>query len=167
MVGHAFQICQQIGQHEACGQRAFAALETGDVIRTQLVLQLVDDLLQRLDLPRKRQIVLQERPARQIDDLAHGVQHRLQLLLCGVCERNALLLQLLRRFDNIDGVVCNALKIADQMQQLRRFHAVLLAHRLRGQMYEEGSQRVLIAVGIVLPLPDGGGQLRRKAEHGL
>ena len=52
VVGHAFQICQQIGQYEACGQRAFAALETGDVIRTQLVLQLVDDLLQRLDLPR-------------------------------------------------------------------------------------------------------------------
>ena len=64
-------------------------------------------------------------------------------------------------------MVCNALKIADQMQQLGRFHAVLFAHRLRGQMYEEGSQRVLIAVGIVLPLPDGGGQLRRKAEHGL
>ena len=48
VVGHAFQICQQIGQYETCGQRAFAALETGDVIRTQLVLQLVDDLLQRL-----------------------------------------------------------------------------------------------------------------------
>ena len=167
VVGHAFQICQQIGQHEACGQRAFAALETGDVIRTQLVLQLVDDLLQRLDLPRKRQIVLQERPACEINDLAHGVQHRLKFFFCRVRERNALFLQLFRRFDNIDGVVCNALKIADQMQQLRRFHAVLLAHRLRGQMYEEGSQRVLIAVGIVLPLPDGGGQLRRKAEHGL
>ena len=54
VVGHAFQICQQIGQYEACGQRAFAALETGDVIRAQLVLQLVDDLLQRLEISSNR-----------------------------------------------------------------------------------------------------------------
>ena len=64
-------------------------------------------------------------------------------------------------------MVCNALKIANQMQQLGRFHAVLFAHRLCGQMHKEGSQRVLIAVGVVFALPDRGGQFRRKAEHGL
>ena len=64
-------------------------------------------------------------------------------------------------------MVRDALEIADQMQQHRRLYAVLLAHRLRGQMHEEGAERILIPVGIVLTLADRGGQLRREVQHGL
>ena len=70
----------------------FAALEPGNVICAQFILQLVNDLLQRLDLPRKCQIVLQKCPACEINDLAHGVQHRLKFFFCRVRERNALFL---------------------------------------------------------------------------
>ena len=31
VVSHTFQICQQVGQHKACGQRTFAALEPGQL----------------------------------------------------------------------------------------------------------------------------------------
>ena len=92
VVSHTFQICQQVGQHKACGQRTFAALEPGNVICAQFILQLVTDLLQRLNLPRKCQIVLQKCPACEINDLAHGVQHRLKFFFCRVRERNALFL---------------------------------------------------------------------------
>ena len=40
VVSHTFQICQQVGQHKACGQRTFAALEPGNVICAQFILQL-------------------------------------------------------------------------------------------------------------------------------
>ena len=50
MVGDALVVCEQVSEDKAHFYRAVALLQTGDVARTDLGDQLVDDLLERLDL---------------------------------------------------------------------------------------------------------------------
>ena len=50
MVGNTFKICEDIGKHEAVLDGAFAVLQTKDMLQTDMVLEIIDDLFERFDL---------------------------------------------------------------------------------------------------------------------
>ena len=57
MVGNTFQICEQVGPDEAHFYGAVACLHTYDVVGAELVFEVVYNLLKRLYLVRKLDIV--------------------------------------------------------------------------------------------------------------
>ena len=166
VVRGTLQIRQQVGPDKACLDAALALLHPQDMSGTQLLLQIVDDLLQRLHLPGSGHILLPEGVQRPHEDIVdRGGQHA-QLPLRLVAEGQPLLPQLLRRLQHVHRMVGDTLKIADGLQQLCGLLALLLTQLLGAELYQIGAQHVLVMVNSVLfaqdfirngVVPDAGG----------
>ena len=57
VVGNALEVCEKIGKHKAVLDGAFAVLETDRMLETDIVLEIVDNLLERFDVHGKGNIV--------------------------------------------------------------------------------------------------------------
>ena len=96
VVGGALQIRQQVAPHEARLDAALPLPHPQDVPRPHLLLQCVNDLLQRLHLPGGGRVLLPEGSQRQLQDIPHRTGQHVQLALCRPAERQSLGPQLLR-----------------------------------------------------------------------
>ena len=117
MVGDALVIRQKIIQHKAVLDRADTGLQTRDVAGLDLAHQTVHDLLQRLDLARGVGVALLERIHRAVDDVLHGGLQNRQIVERFLAELDVLVADFLGCFNNVHGVVGDALKVADGVQQ--------------------------------------------------
>ena len=90
----------------------------------------------------------------QVHDLLYGSKHLFHFFHGGGCKGYPLAAKLLGGFQNIHGVVADALEIADHVQQLRRLHPILLVEMAAGELHQVGAQLVLIAVGGLLIVPN-------------
>ena len=154
MVGDALVIRQKIVQHKAVFDRADTGLQTRDVAGLDLAHQAVHDLLQRLDFAGGVGVALLERIHRAVDDVLHGGLQHGQVIQRFFAEFDVLVADLLRRFDNVHGVVGDALKVADGVQQ-RVDGAVILHGQMLGAQFDKvGAQHVLIVVNGVLLADD-------------
>ena len=119
VVGHALVVRQQVVEHEAVLDRALAALQALDVRRLGGGDQAVDDLLQRLDVARHFEVVLAEGIDGQLQNLRQCVCQVLQLRSGILGEDDVLVVDLLSRLAQVDGVVAQTLEIADGVQHVR------------------------------------------------
>ena len=117
MVGNALVIRQKIVQHKAVLNRADTGLQTRDVAGLDLAHQAVHDLLQRLDLAGGVGVALLERIHCAVDDVLHGGLQHGQVIQRFFAEFDVLVADFLGCFDNVHGVVGDALKVADRVQQ--------------------------------------------------
>ena len=104
------------------------------------------------------QVVLAESlggPVQKILD--HVLQHA-QLLLGVGREGDLLVVDLLRRVEQVDGIVADPLKIADGVQQGVHLLAILVVQRVAGQLDKVSAQSILAAVGLLFLLFDLFGQ---------
>ena len=92
-------------------------MQAGNVPRLDGTHQLVDHGLQRLNLGSKVQIPLAEGIGGAAQGILHRILQHLQLLLRILGEVNLLLVHLLGRFQQVDGMVADAFKITDGVQQ--------------------------------------------------
>ena len=72
MVPHPLQVGQQIRPDKSGIDSAIPLLQPQDMVRTQLLLQVVDDLLQRLHLHRRAEISRHESIIGQSGDFLHS-----------------------------------------------------------------------------------------------
>ena len=154
VVGDALIVGQQIVQHKAVLDRAGTGLQAGDVAALDLAHKAVHDLLQRLDLFGGVGVALLEGIDRAVHDVLHGGLKHAQVAEGLVTEFDRLVADLLGRLDQVDGMVGDALKIADRVQQ--RVDGAVVVHRemLGAQLDKVGAQHVLIVVHGVLLADD-------------
>ena len=117
VVGDALIVGQQIVQHKAVLDRAGTGLQAGDVAALDLAHKTVHDLLQRLDLFGGVGVALLEGIDRAVHDVLHSGLKHAQVAKGLVTEFDRLVADLLSRLDQVDGMVGDALKIADRVQQ--------------------------------------------------
>ena len=113
VVGGAFQIREQVGEDEARLDAALALLHSQDVARAHLLFERVDDLLERLDLRGDGRIMALEGLEREREDLADGGSDGGKLVFRAGGEGETLARHLLGGSEDVDGVVGDALKVAD------------------------------------------------------
>ena len=119
VVGHALVVRQQVVEHEAVLDRALAALQALDVRRLGGGDQAVDDLLQRLNVARHFEVVLAEGIDGQLQNLRQCVCQVLQLRSGILGEDDVLVVDLLSRLAQVDGMVAQTLEVADGVQHVR------------------------------------------------
>ena len=113
VVGGALEVREQIGPDEAGLDAAMPLLHPQDVARAHLLLERVDDLLERLDQLGEGDVLPLERAQREVEDLPDGGgEHVVFTRGCGG-EGERLAAQLLGGFENVHGMVGNALKVPD------------------------------------------------------
>jgi len=157
VVSHTLKVGEKVGPYKAGLDAALALLHTHDVAVAQLILQIVNHLLQRLDLQGDGDVVFQEGVLRHIHDLADGADEHFKLGPGVLAEDNGLLGKLLGRLHYVDGVVGDTLKVTDKLEKLCGLDAVAAADAAGAQLHKVGAKGVLIAVGIVFALADDGG----------
>ena len=153
MVAYTLVVGQQIVQHKTVLNRAAAGLQAGNVPRLDGAHQLVDHGLQRLHLGSKVQIPLAEGIGGAAQGVLHRILQHLQLLLCILGEVNLLLVHLLGGFQKVDGMVADALKITDGVQQGVHALAVGVVQFPAGQLDQISAQCVLVPVHPALLVP--------------
>ena len=124
VVGHTLVVRQQVVEHEAVLDRALAALQALDVRRLGGGDQAVDDLLQRLNVARHFEVVLAEGIDGQLQNLRQCVCQVLQLRSGILGEDDVLVVDLLGRLAQVDGVVAQTLEVADGVQHVRNLPRV-------------------------------------------
>ena len=82
VVGNALKICEDVGKDETKRRGAFTALQTADVAVTKRVLQIVHDLLQRVDAIGRGDIQLGEGANRKRRNFADCAEHDFKLSFC-------------------------------------------------------------------------------------
>ena len=82
VVGRALEVRQEVRPHKAGLNAALTLFHAQDMPRAQLILQIVHDLLKRLDAGSRLSVVFGKRLDRKIHDLADGSRHDRQLVLC-------------------------------------------------------------------------------------
>ena len=113
---------------------------------TQLLLQIVDDLLQRLHLPGGGHILLPEGVQRPHEDIVdRGGQHA-QLPLRLVAEGQPLLPQLLRRLQHVHCMVGDTLQISDTMKPIGYTFAVFLCQFFSADLRQIRSEFIFVFV---------------------
>ena len=146
VVRHPLIVGEQIVEHEALTQGAYALLQAVHMVQLQLVAQAVDDLLQRLYPAGGGQIPLHKGVDGEVEDLGDGILHDLQLPAGLLREGHALAVDLLRHLGDVQGVVGDALEVGDGMQVLGYLLTLTGGEFLTGDLHEVGTQPVLIAV---------------------
>ena len=151
VVGDTLVVGQQIIQHKAVLDGADTGLQAGNVAGLDLAHETVHDLLKRFDLAGGVDITFLERIDRAVDDILHGGFEHAEVAEGFLAELDGLVADLLGRFNKVDGVVGNALEIADGVQQ-GVDRAVILSRKVLGAEFDEvGAQHVLVMVdGIFL-----------------
>ena len=130
------------------------------------LLQIVNDLFQRLHPVGFFQIVVPERPEGHVHDLLHSPQQNVQLMAGGVGQRQILAFQFFGGLYQIQGVVSDALKIAEGFEQHGGLAAVVFADLQGAELNKIGAKDILIMVGFALPLPHSLRKLRRVVLEG-
>ena len=115
----------------------------------QLIPQAVNDLLQGLNLGCQIQIIAYKGCERQVENFADGADQDVQFLAAAGSKGHFLLLHLNRRLENVHGVVADALKVTDGVQQLGDLGAVGYRQTVGGQMDEIGADMVLVLVHLI------------------
>ena len=154
VVGRALKTGEKIGENKTKLNAASALLQAPDVARAHRLLEHVDNLLERLHLGGNRAVVVLKAPEGKIEYFTdRSGEHR--KLGDGVRrKRKVLVAQLLGGFERVDGVVRDALKIADGFQKRGSLLAFRGAHLLGAELYEIGAENILIMVAQLLVLPD-------------
>ena len=112
-------------EDEARLDAALSLLHAQDVAGAQLLLQIVDDLLQRLHLPRQRHVSSRKASDDMVRISVHGGGEDVTARgVAASLKRKLLVPQLLGRFQHVHGVVGDALEVADGLQQLGGLLAV-------------------------------------------
>ena len=146
VVGGALEIGQEIRPDEACLDAAIALLHPENVARAHLLLEQIDDLLERLDLRGDGDIAGGECPQRKRENFTEGICKRLKFALGAVGEGKLLIAQFLGGSEDVDGVVGDALEVADRLEQLRRLLALIFAQLLCAEPDQIGAEDILIVV---------------------
>ena len=111
VVTDALQGSQQVGPDEAGFDAAISLLQPQNVVDPQLFLQIVNDLFQRLHLLGGLQVLGPEGIEGQGYRFVNGFHQYLEFVLGGVGQLQTLLVQLLGRFQQVQGVVADPLKV--------------------------------------------------------
>ena len=151
MVGDALVVGQQIVQHKAVLDAARARLQTHNVAALDLAHQTVHDFLQRLDLFCRIDVVFLESVHRAVYDILHGGFQNAEVVEGFLAELYRFIADFLSGLDEVDGVVADALKVADGVQQRVDGAVIILREVLGAQFDKVGTQHVLVVVhGIFL-----------------
>ena len=146
MVPHPLQVGQQIRPDKSGIDSAIPLLQPQDMVRTQLLLQVVDDLLQRLHLHRRAEISRHESIIGQSGDFPHGAGNDGKFLLRCLGKDNAFSLHLLCRFQYIDAVIGDPLKIPDEFEKCGSCPAVLLTDLPGAQFNQIAADDIFVMV---------------------
>ena len=156
MVGHALAVGEQVVEREAVVERALAGLQAVDVVQLHLVAEVVDELLERLDVVGRGDVVVEEGVDRDLEDARHGGEHDLQLARAGGRKDDLLRVELLRRLADVERVVADALEVADRVQVLRHVGRLARRELLARNLDEVGAELVLVVVDGFLVFLQGG-----------
>ena len=146
VVGDALAVGEQVVEREAVVQRADTGLQAVDVVQLQLVAEVVDQLLERLDVVGELDVVFHERAHGHGQDLRHGGHHHTQLVRALVREMHLLFVHLLGGLGNVQRMVADALQVADRVQVLGHVGGLLRVEFLTRDFNEVGAELVLIVV---------------------
>ena len=116
VVGDPLDVGQDLKEHKAGVDGTHPALQTFDVPVFQGVLNGVDGLLQRLDLPCQRKIAVFKGFVCHSHDMLHGGADDVQLLNGLAAELDVLVVKAFRPLHQIDGVVANSFKFHRQAE---------------------------------------------------
>ena len=166
VVAHPFQRGQQVRPDKSGLNAAAALLHPQNVMDAHFLLQIVNDLFQRLHPVGFFQIVVPERLKGHVHDFLHSPQQNGQLVTGGVGQRQILAFQFFGRLYQIQSVVSDALKIAEGFEQHGGLAAVVFADLQGAELDKIGAKDILIMVGFALPLPHGLRKLRRVVLEG-
>ena len=155
VVRDALRIVQHIQEDHAGIDGAHTVLQAADVLIAQAFHHHINDLFQRLHLAGRAGIVVLKDIIGQGQDALHGVFQQLQLFLGALAELRFLLFQLLRLFHDVHGVVADALKLGDKVQQLGHGMALVITKLLIGQFDKVVGDGHFHAVDEVFPHLDG------------
>ena len=124
MVGYALVVAQKIVEHKSKLDRAGAGLKSGDMAHLDLSNDIVDDLLKRLDLACKSQIVVLKRLSGNVQYLGNRGGGNGNLPVCRLGEADVLVVHLLCDTQQVYRVVAETFKLADGMEYLGYLSAV-------------------------------------------
>ena len=136
------------------------------MVDAHFLLQIVNDLFQRLHPVGFFQIVVPERLKGHVHDFLHSPQQNVQLMAGGVGQRQILAFQFFGGLYQIQSVVSDALKIAEGFEQHGGLAAVVFADLQGAELDKIGAKDILIMVGFALPLPHSLRKLRRVVLEG-
>ena len=136
MVADALKIGQHIRPYKADLDAAQPLLHAQNMAGTQLLLEAVYDLLKRLDLCGNDGIILRECADCKVKRLAYCGGDHVVFAQRGLGQGQVLLTQLLRRAENIDRMVGDALKVTDGFKYRGRLLAFRAAHLSRADLDE-------------------------------
>ena len=128
--------------------------------RAHLLFERVDDLLERLHLRGDVVVAALKGLEREREDLADSGGDGDELIFRIGGKGEVFARHLLGGGENVDGVVGDALKVADGLQKLGRFLALGAAQLLRAELDKIGAEDVLIVVAALLVVADALGELR-------
>ena len=154
VVGHALVVGQEVVEHKALVQGTGTGLETVHMVGLHLIAQTVDDLLQRLHAGGLLDVVGHEGGNGDGQDLPQGRLHDLQLPQGGGGEHHVLVVYLLGRFRDVQGMVGDALEVGNGVEELADLLALGAGEGAAGDLHEIGAQLVLVAVDKGLRLAD-------------
>ena len=165
VVTHPLQRGEQIRPDKAALDAARSLLHPQNVMHPELFLQVINNLFQGFHLVGFFQVVLPEGGERQRHNFVHRPGQHRQFMLSGVGEVQMLLLQLLSRLHQVQGMVTNALEIIQGLEEHGGFAAVSVADFQGAEFHQVGAQDILVVVGAVFLLPNLLGQRRIELPH--
>ena len=160
VVGGALEIGQEIRPDEACLDAAIALLHPENVARAHLLLEQIDDLLERLDLRGDGDIAGGECTQRKCENFTECICKRLKFALGAVGEGKLLIAQFLGGSEDVDGVVGDALEVADGLEKLCGLLTLVFTELPGAEFDQIGAENVLIVVAGILVVTDALRQLR-------
>ena len=128
VIGDSLEVGKKVGKNKAVLDRAFALLETNDVIKLYLIAKIVNDLLDGLYLDCGRDIVINERLKGDVKNIGDSRAHDPYLRLSLLGEGYLLILHFLRRFNDVYRVVGDTLKVTYDVQELSDLNGIRLGH---------------------------------------
>ena len=156
VVGDALVVVENVGEDEAHLDRTAAALQARDVVCLDRAGELVDDLLKRFYTEGVLDVVLGVALGGHREDLVDGVGEHAEFLGCLSGEAQALLADLLGGLVEVDGVVAQALEVADGVEHFRDDSSVVVGDGLRGKVDEVAAELVLVHVELIFHAKDLG-----------
>ena len=154
VVGYPLQVRQQIAQDKAQLHGTLSALEPVDMPGPNLVGEPVDGLLQGLHQLGGGGVVGPEAVHRSGEDFLQGPFQHLELRLRRAGEAEALLVELPGGFLDVQGVVPDALKVPDGVEQPGHRVDVLHGEAVLGNLHQVTAEAVLVDIQLVLILQE-------------
>ena len=137
VVGASLQVCEQVEPYVACIHRTVSCLHSLYMSRSQLLLEIVDDLLERLHILCDFKIHLQIRSRGDLNDLLCCVGDDAHLMTCFIGELDFLPVYLFRRLKDIHRMVCDPLIISYDLEKKRDPFVVCVTDISAAELDEE------------------------------